>query len=156
MRNWKSGRVITLCVILLATVFLMFGCQSQKLDFEHCTPNVKPDQFWAKYDLPKVEGAQLCSDYAVAEGRGISFIHYHEGEKNIADFLRLYEDEFTKKGWKLEEIKSTSVSEIRYVSKAGKRFFVESDDCFMGSGSELHRPCISVKILQSGDATKIK
>jgi hypothetical protein len=154
MGNWKSARVITLLVILSGTVFLISGCQ--KSNYEYCTPNVKPDQFWAKYNLPKVEGAILCSDYMSAKNHVISFIHYHEGEKKLTDFSDSYEDEFKKNGWKIEDYKSMKYSLGTYVSKEGEKFFVEFSDCYAGRENYVHRPCVSVDIMQADDITKSK
>ena len=145
-----------LFVILLGTVFLMSGCQSvmKKLDYEHCPTKGEPSQFWAKYNLPKVKGAILCSDYAVERSRAISFIHYHEGDKVLTDFSSPYEDEFKKYGWKIENYKSLEYSIATYVSKENNRFFVEFIDCYAGQTIYNHRPCVSVKIKPADDVVK--
>lgn len=158
MRDWKGRRVTILLVILLGTAFLMSGCQSisKKLDYENCTTKGEPSQFWAKYNLPKVKGAQLCSDYAVKKGRAISFIHYHEGDKNLTDFSKPYEDEFKKNGWEIEDYTSLKYSMRTYVSKEGDKFFVEFIDCYEGRDFSNHRPCISVTITQTDDVVKPK
>lgn len=145
-----SKRLILLA-LLMSSVFLISSCQ--KLDFEHCTPNIKADRFWEQYALPNVEGAILCSDVVVPAGRRISFIHYREGEKNLFDFSELYEIELSNKGWAIKGRRSSEVALGTYVNKGDDRFYMSVEDCYSGQDIYFHRPCVSVNLakVESGE-----
>lgn len=139
--------------LLVSSVFLIAGCQ--KLDFEHCTPNVKADRFWEKYAVPNVEGAILCSDVVVPDGRRVSFIHYHEGEKDLLDFSRIYENELTKKGWAIESRRTSAVALGTYVNSGDDRFYMSVEDCYSGQDIYNHRPCVSVDLSKVDSSKKV-
>src|SRR5687767_4300184 len=113
-RRIRDGWLWAALITAITTAF-MSGCQ--KLEYEHCTSKGNPSEFWSRYDLPKVEGAELCSEDDLEKGRGITFVHYHDAEQSYTDYSNPYEDGFAETGWKTAKVTSSKAAWGMYVAR---------------------------------------
>jgi hypothetical protein len=156
MRNWKRERAKLISIILIGC-FWASACQSASESvlekYKYCSKTGEPSQFWVKYNLPKVTGAELCSEYTPTKGKAnIVFLHYHQGKQDFPDFYFPYREEFTKNDWKIEkEVTGKDLSWGMYVSKEGDRFYASFENCYEGQTVYLKRPCSLVSIDQTDD-----
>lgn len=137
----------------LVTV-LIAGCQ--KLQYEHCTSKGEPSEFWSKYDLPTVDGAELCSEYKGEKGRAITFIHYHDKEHSYADYSEPYEHGFTETGWKTAKVVSSKSAWGMYLARQGDALYVSFADCYAGQDVSLQGACAAVSIRETNEIPQLK
>jgi len=103
-RGVRETQILAALLAGIATA-LIAGCQ--KPEHELCTSTGEPSELWSKYDLPKVEGAELCSEYEAENGHGVTFIHHHDREHSYTDYSDPYEEGFTERGWRTAKVTSS-------------------------------------------------
>ncbi|HVF46991.1 MAG TPA: hypothetical protein VNA17_05435 [Pyrinomonadaceae bacterium] len=152
-RRIRQSRVWAALITAITTAFLS-GCQ--KLEYDHCTSKEKPSEFWSRYDLPKVEGAELCSENDLDESRGLTFVHYHDAEQSYTDYSDPYEDGFAETGWKTAKVTSSKSAWGMYVAREADTLYVSFADCYAGQEPPFRRSCTAVSIRQTNGIPPIK
>ena len=144
----KKSKTVLLCVFLLGAIIFMYGCSKPRTKDRSCTPDLKLSSYWAELNLPKVDGAVLCKEFTTDKlYKNVEFIHYRNEEQHFRDFYELYQEEFKRNNWLIEEVTPGQGILIIKLYKNRERFLATFKDC-MDFDDDVRR-CSSVTFQQS-------
>jgi len=146
----RLGRPLAFAVTAILANALLISCgAAQKKDYEHCTAKTStPAAFWAKYNIPTVDGAQLCSDNGGGDNADLTTIYYNEAGKTENELFNIYASGFKQNGWEIAKLNPvTKYNQLSGTLKKGDDYmYLGVSDCYAGQSFPLSRPCLLTEI----------